>query len=100
MMSEATITYRNIIREEKNIEDYRVWMDAHWPLQRSWGAVDYELWQEELNVICCRYRVRDIDTWNRRSAGPEAEELVHSLNRIVNLNRVSLKIAFSGNMPA
>jgi len=99
-MSEATITYRNIFRDEKDISDYRAWLDQHWPLQRSWGAMDYELWQEELDVICCRYKVRDIDAWNRRSSGPEAEELVNSLSRIVNLNRVSLKIAFSGHLPA
>ncbi|MCK5146597.1 hypothetical protein KAR48_07565 [bacterium] len=99
-MNEAIITYRNIFRDEMDIDDYEKWQAFYWPIQQSWGAVNYEIWEEAAGKICCRYFVDDIDKWNRRSAGPDAEALVSSLNRIVNLDKISLKISFPRDMPA
>lgn len=99
-MDEAVITYRNIFRDQKSVADYQAWMEAHWDLQRAWGAVDYALWQEGEHCVCCRYTVQSIDRWNRLSTGPEAEALVATLDRIVYLDRVSLKISFPRHLPA
>ena len=99
-MNEAVITYRNVIRDQKSLADYQAWMESFWPLQQAWGALAYELWQEGEHCICCRYTVQNIDRWNRLSSGPEAEALALSLDRIVHLDRVSLKITFPRNLPA
>lgn len=85
------VTYKNVLRSDKNRSDYESWLKKFWPVQKDWGATSYELWDDE-QFIFCRYIVDNIDLWNEFATKPEAEPLVQALNRVVEMNRLSIKI--------
>ena len=93
-----TITYRNILKPDKTLNDYQSWLRKFWVVQKSWGATSYEVWessQEGENILFCRFIVNDVQEWNRRASGPDSHHLVRALGRIVDLDRISLTITLS-----
>lgn len=89
------VTYKNILKKDKEWGDFMRWLKVHWPIQQTWGATSVKFWNEDegdKNLVFCRYTVENIDQWNRNAAGPQAETLVQALNEVVNLNQMSIKI--------
>ena len=89
------VTYKNILRPQKSRSDYVNWLRRYWPVQQGWGAVSYHLWvsnEKTDHVLYCRYTVTDLDRWTASAASQHNEELVKALSRIIDMNRISIKI--------
>lgn len=87
------VTYKNVLRSDKTPNDYQNWLEKFWPIQKEWGASSFKIWNDE-NYVFCRYIVKNIDLWNEFAMKPEAEPLVQALNKVVEMNRLSIKIKF------
>ena len=89
------ITYKNVLRSNKERSDYEQWLHTFWPVQQRWGAKSFELWDSNggnQHLVFCRYAVDDIDKWNESALSPEAEPLIKALDKIVDTNQLSIKI--------
>ena len=94
------VTYKNILKSDKEWGDFMRWLKVYWPVQQRWGATSIKLWnssEENQNVVFCRYTVENIDKWNQRAMGPEGETLIKELNEIVDINQMSMKITVPAN---
>ena len=90
------ITYKNILKSDKNRSDFMRWLKVYWPIQRKWGATSVKLWNSDegdKKIVFCRYTVENIHMWNRKATGPEAETLVQALAEIVDVDHMSIKVS-------
>jgi len=89
------ITYRNVLKPNKNQDDFMNWFKVYWPVQQRWGATSVKFWnsqQDDKNVLFCRYTVESLDRWNQKAVGPESELLVKALGEVVDMDQMSIKI--------
>ncbi len=89
------ITYKNILKENKNYEDFIAWIDKYWPMQTGWGALSVTIWswpEQGRKVLFCRYLVKDIEHWNESAVGKDAEQLIKNLGEIISLEHICIKI--------
>lgn len=89
------VTYKNVLRPDREFDDFKTWLETYWPIQKKWGATSFKLWHSregENQVLFCRYTVENIDRWNQGVTEPEAETLVKALNEVVDIRRMAIKI--------
>ena len=91
------ITYKNLLKHGKTIDDYFVCLKTYWPLYEKWGANDVKLWQGKNNKIFCQYKVNDIDRWIKMITSKEAEKLIFSLSAIIESDPFSMNISFGNH---
>jgi hypothetical protein len=89
------ITYKNILKSNKGHDDFAQWLKTYWPTQQKWGATSVTFWDSiegDKKILLCRYTVKNLDQWNQRAMGPEAETLVKALGEVVDMDQISIKI--------
>lgn len=90
------ITYKNVLKPNKKLDDFKMWLKNNWPTQKKWGAIAVKVWpQKGLNnrVVFCRYTIKNLDRWNKKNRGKHAEPLINTLNDLIEMDRLSLKIS-------
>jgi len=94
-----SITYKNKLRQGKNIGDFQTWLKAFWNVQKSWGAETVHIWMEEdgdHDFIFCEYRVPDIRRWNRLAQLYASSDPIRELGQIVETSRITVsRLAYS-----
>ena len=89
------VQYRNVFRANKGRIDFMKWLKVYWPVQKRWGATSVKLWNgrdQDENVLFCRYTVADLERWNRCVIGPDAVTPMQALAKIVDMDRMGMKI--------
>ena len=89
------VTYKNVLRANKREEDFMEWLKVHWPIQQKWGARSVKLWNAsdgEKNILFCRYTVENLDQWNQAAMHPDSEAQILELNKVVDIDQMSIKI--------
>ena len=90
-----SVTYKNILKSDKTLTDFQKWIESSWSIQQKWSAVSYQIWngrQTGREVLFCRYLVSNIDRWNRGALSTEANRVMKSLGKVVDIDRISIQI--------
>ena len=97
------ITYKNVLKQNKDQHDFKRWLHDYWPIQQSWGATSFKLWnstQNDSHILFLRYTVKNIDKWNQKAMSNEAWALNEALSKIVDIDQMSMKISVLPNRNA
>jgi len=89
------VTYKNVLRADKQQSDFIKWLKTYWPIVKGWGAISVKLWNQKESgrqVLFCRYAVQNLDQWNSAAMKPAAGDLIQALDEIVELDQISIKI--------
>ena len=89
------VTYKNILKFQKNRADYLHWLETNWPRQKLWGATSYRLWsgrEKDKRLLFCRYTVTDLERWTESASSPKNQNLIRQLSRIIDMDQISMKI--------
>jgi hypothetical protein len=74
------------------------WLQAFWPILQDWGATSVKLWNRHENgrqILFCCYTVKNLNRWNKEAMNSKIGILVRTLNDIVEMDRMSIKITRS-----
>jgi hypothetical protein len=91
----VSVTYKNVLKPDKNKADYEAWQKKVWAVHKRWGATSFKIWPEQgkhNRILFCRYLVKDLNRWNDSAMSPEAEPLVRSLSEVVDIHQISMAI--------
>ncbi|MFC1502407.1 hypothetical protein ACFL6A_03245 [bacterium] len=89
------VTYKNVLRADKQQSDFINWLKTYWPIVKKWGAISVKLWNQKergRQILFCRYAVQNLDRWNDAAMRPAAGDLIQALDEIVELDQISIKI--------
>ena len=89
------VTYKNVLRADKQQSDFINWLKTYWPIVKKWGAISVKLWNQKergRQILFCRYAVQNLDRWNNAAMRPAAGDLIQALDEIVELDQISIKI--------
>ena len=87
------VTYRNLIRSDKDITDFKDWLNSAWPVQKQWGAREVKYWQNSADgFISCQYEVDDLSLWISNARSVEGNKIILALDKVVETDKTSLKI--------
>jgi hypothetical protein len=94
------VTYKNVLRQGKGLDDFQKWLNAVWKIQHSWGADSVFFWTEregDLSLVICEYTVQDIDRWNRLAMSDEASHLSHPLEEIAETRKITIRPVYTAD---
>jgi hypothetical protein len=89
------ITYCHMLRAGKTMDDFSFWINRRWQNQFSINARCLTMWMEKSNGenrIFYRYQVPDLQDWTKIISRESSTDVLEDLNKIVNLDYVSIKI--------
>jgi len=89
------ITYKNVLKSNKKLNDFETWLHHYWPILKTWSAVCAKIWisrDSEDKMVYCRYTIENLDIWNQQAMSQESEKLVEDLGSVVDLKKQSIKI--------
>ena len=92
------VTYKNVLKTNKQKSDFMNWLQAYWPIVQNWGATSVKLWnrhEKGRQILFCRYTVKNLERWNKEAMSPKVGALVRALNDIVEMDQMSIKITRS-----
>jgi len=90
------ITYKNILKPNKKLDDFKSWLKTNWSIQKKFGATSVKVWPKkgkDKRVVFCRYTIKNLDKWNKRNMSKEADSIVQTLEDLFEMDRMSLKIS-------
>jgi hypothetical protein len=100
-MNMYSVTYKNILKTGKSLEDFERCLKACWAVQRTWGARTMHFWAEEegdTHIVFCEYLVQDVRLWNRQAMEWAASACIRSLAETVETRRITVsRIAGPGS---
>ncbi len=82
------VTYRNVLRADKTLDDYRKGLKHVWPILKEWGATHVEMYQplyDESGAFYSRYTVDSLDRWNENLHSPRFDEMLRHLADVLDL---------------
>ena len=82
------VTYRNVLRPGKTLDDYRRGLKHVWPILQEWGATRLEMYQplyDESGAFYSRYTVGSLDRWNENLRSPRFDEMLRHLADVLDL---------------
>lgn len=88
-----SVTYKNKLKQGKDLGDFKKWLKSFWIIQQTWGAETVHYWFEEDgedDIFFCEYLVQDIKRWNRLAIQFAASSFIHDLEQIVDINRITV----------
>jgi hypothetical protein len=88
------VTYKNVLHQGKNLDDFQKWLNAVWKIQHSWGADSVYFWTEQegdCSLVICEYTVEDIDRWNREALSDDALCLARPLEEIAETRKITIR---------
>jgi hypothetical protein len=88
-----SITYRNKLKQGKELKDFQKWLKASWIMQKSWGAETVHVWSDEegdRDFVFCEYRVQDIRQWNHQNMLHAGSDAIRELDQIVETSRMTV----------
>jgi len=89
------------MRSGKQMDDFIQWLSEAWPEQQKWGAQDVRFWRDgKEGVVVCQYTVKDVSYWIKMAQGRAGDAVSRALNKVVDLDRMSLKITRAGEWKA
>jgi hypothetical protein len=94
------VTYNNVLRNGKDLDDFQTWLNAVWKIQHSWGADSVFFWSEregDLSLVICEYTVKDIDRWNRLAMSEEALHLSRPLKEIAETRKITIRPVYTAD---
>lgn len=83
------VTYRNVLRPGKSLDDYRQGLAKVWPTLQSWGATHVEMFHElfdESGAFYTRYSVGSLDSWNEHLVTDEFFTMLRHLEHTLDLS--------------
>ncbi len=92
------VTYRNVLRPRKTLDDYRRGLQHVWPTLQSWGALGVEMYQElyeESGSFYTRYTIDSLDRWNRHVTSDEFNQMLEHLEHVLDLSMSEVSVAVS-----
>jgi hypothetical protein len=90
------VTYKNVLKADKQQSDFMNWLKTYWPIVKKWGAISVKMWNEKergRQILFCRYAVKNLDRWNNAAMHPASADLIRALNEIVEMDQISIKIS-------
>jgi hypothetical protein len=88
------VTYKNRLKQGKNLADFQNWLMEFWSVQQTWSAKTVRCWcewEKGDTFVLCEYKVEDIGLWNRQAVRHSASGPLRDLERIVEPSRVTIK---------
>lgn len=92
------VTYRNVLRPGKTLDDYRRGLKNVWPTLQSWGASSMELFEklyDESGAFYSRYTIESLDKWNANLQSPSFREMSKHLNDVLDLSKSEVEVAYA-----
>ncbi len=92
------VTYRNVLRPNKTLDDYRKGLQHVWPTLNSWGALGVEMFQElydESGAFFTRYTIDSLDRWNQHVTSHEFDDMLEHLEHVLDLSMSEVIVAVS-----
>jgi hypothetical protein len=95
------VTYRNVLRPGKSLEEYRQGLSRVWPTLKEWGATHAEMYQDlydESGAFFTRYTIQSLDKWNEHMTSPAFGTMLHHLEHVLDLSlsEVTVAVAIPG----
>ncbi|MBN1780961.1 hypothetical protein JW948_07555 [bacterium] len=90
-----TITYRNVLKPDKDIHDFRHWLNGYWSVCRSWGAQRLRLWrftETGKNIVLWQITVGDIGQWHDQFADDHVRTILTDLEHIVDIDQLGIRV--------
>ena len=89
------IIYKDRLKEGKSMEDFKNWLREYMPIQREWGAKDFNVYKPlygESNVFYVRYTVESLDKWKKGLESSMGKRLIEAINRIIDVAHVEVEV--------
>jgi len=84
------VTYRNVLRPDRTLDDYRKGLKHVWPILQEWGATHIEMYQplyDESGAFYSRYTVSSLDKWNESLRTHRFDEMLKHLADVIDLSQ-------------
>ncbi|MGQ9844627.1 MAG: hypothetical protein ACUVQN_00195 [Caldisericia bacterium] len=89
------VIYRDRLKEGKTLDDFKKWLDEFMPIQKEWGAIDYNVYKPlygEANIFYVRYTVESLDKWKKGLESPLGKALIDAISKIIDIAHVDVEV--------
>ena len=89
------IIYKDKLKEGKTIDDFKAWLNEFMPIQREWGAKDYDVYKPlygEANIFYVRYTVESLDKWKKGLESDMGKALIEAISKIIDIAHVEVEV--------
>ena len=91
-----SIIYKNSLRTDKSIEDFKKWLKQYWPFHQKLGALEMEVYQSlsysEAGVFFVKYKLKNLDKYIEGITSAEGEKMLKSLSEIVDTTQTTSEV--------
>ncbi len=97
-----TITYRNVLKRDKVVEDFQLWLKSYWSVCRVSGAKALRFWRVRETgkvVLLWQVTVLNLENWREQLYKDRMMGLFHDLDLLTEPDQLGIEVRHLSGYP-